>query len=105
MMDFRPIHGGQLRQIADRFQIPVSELLDFSANINPEGPPAAVLSCLRASLDNLSILTDYPELDELKLRRSLAGYAGVRPDRCGTERGACGVEAGRSLDRNRPVDR
>ena len=26
--------------------IPLSELLDFSANINPEGPPAAVLTSL-----------------------------------------------------------
>ena len=48
MMEFRPFHGGQLRQIADRFGIPLAELLDFSANINPEGPPAAVLSCLRS---------------------------------------------------------
>jgi threonine-phosphate decarboxylase len=79
-MEFRPLHGGQLRQIADRFGIPVSELLDFSANINPAGPPATVLSCLRASLDNPSIVADYPDLDEVELRRSLAGYAGVRPE-------------------------
>jgi threonine-phosphate decarboxylase len=80
MMEFRPLHGGQLRQIADRFGIPVSELLDFSANINPEGPSAAAVSGLQASLDNLSIITDYPDLDELELRRSLARYAGVRPE-------------------------
>ncbi len=80
MMELRPLHGGQLRQIADRFGIPVSELLDFSANINPDGPPAAVLSCLRESLDNPSIITDYPDLDELELRQALACYAGVRPE-------------------------
>jgi threonine-phosphate decarboxylase len=84
MMELRPLHGGQLRQIADRFRIPLPELLDFSANINPEGPPAAVLSCLRASLDNPldnpSIITNYPDLDELELRRFLAGYVGVRPE-------------------------
>jgi threonine-phosphate decarboxylase len=78
------VHGGQLRQIADRFRIPLSELLDFSANINPEGPPASVLSRLRASfnnpLDNPSIITNYPDLDELDLRRALASYAGIRPE-------------------------
>ncbi len=79
-MEFRPLHGGQLRQIADRFGIPVSDLLDFSANINPEGPPAAILSRLRASLEDPSILANYPDLDEMELRQSLARYAGVRPE-------------------------
>ncbi len=74
------LHGGQLRQIADCFGIPVHELLDFSANINPEGPPAAVLSRLRASLDDPSVLAKYPDLDEIELRQSLARYAGVRPE-------------------------
>jgi threonine-phosphate decarboxylase len=78
MMEFQPLHGGQLYQIADYFKIPVSEFIDFSANINPEGPPAAVISCLRASIDNSSIITNYPDLEELELRRRLAHYAGVR---------------------------
>jgi threonine-phosphate decarboxylase len=80
MMELRPLHGGQLRQIADHFGIPVSQLLDFSSNINPEGPPAAVLSCLRASLDNPSVITNYPDLDEIELRQCLARYAGIRPE-------------------------
>jgi threonine-phosphate decarboxylase len=78
MMEFRPLHGGQLHQIAERFGIPLSELLDFSANINPEGPPAAVLTCLKASLDNPSIIANYPDLNELELRRAFEGYVGVR---------------------------
>lgn len=78
MMEFRPLHGGQLRQIADRFGIPVSELLDFSANINPEGPPAAVTGALRQAVEDPSILMNYPDLDEIELRQSLARYSGVR---------------------------
>ena len=58
-----PFHGGQLRQIAERFGIPVSELLDFSANINPDGPPAGVFSVLRHALREPSVLTEYPDLD------------------------------------------
>jgi threonine-phosphate decarboxylase len=80
MMEFRPVHGGQLRQIADRFGIPVSELLDFSANINPDGPPAAVPTVLRQALNGPSILTNYPDLDEMELRQALARYAYIRPE-------------------------
>ena len=72
-----PFHGGQLRQIAGRFGLSTSELLDFSANINPAGPPEAVLSTLRASLDDLSVLTEYPDLQEVALKRSIAHYVGV----------------------------
>jgi threonine-phosphate decarboxylase len=75
-----PLHGGQLNQIAERFGVSVLELLDFSANINPEGPPESVLLCLRASLDDLSKLTNYPDLQEIKLRQSLARYAGVQAE-------------------------
>lgn len=72
-----PLHGGQLQQIAERFGIPVSELLDFSANINPDGPPSSVLSTLRASLDDLSILTAYPDLQLTDLKAAISRYAGV----------------------------
>lgn len=82
MMEFSPVHlpfhGGQLRKIEERFGIPASELLDFSANINPEGPPAAVRTALHLAVDEPSILMNYPDLDEVELRQSFARYAGVR---------------------------
>jgi len=74
MIDGVPLHGGQLCQIAERFGIPVSQLIDFSANINPDGPPASALSSLRASLEDPRVLTDYPDLDEKELKRAIAGY-------------------------------
>jgi threonine-phosphate decarboxylase len=80
MIEFQPLHGGQLREIADRFGIPESELLDFSANINPDGPPTAVLPGLRASLDDASALINYPDLNEVKLRLSLAHFVGVQSE-------------------------
>ena len=46
MTEELPTHGGQLRQIAERFGIPMSQLLDFSANINPEGPLPRVIPAL-----------------------------------------------------------
>jgi len=69
-----------MQHIADRFGIPASSLLDFSANINPDGPPAAVHSALRNSLNEPSVLTTYPELGETALRKSIAAYAVVEPE-------------------------
>jgi threonine-phosphate decarboxylase len=71
-----PAHGGQLQHLALQFAIPAGELLDFSANINPEGPPPAVLAALRSALDEPSVLTAYPDLDEFELKRAIARYAG-----------------------------
>jgi threonine-phosphate decarboxylase len=82
-----PIHGGQLRQIADRFGIPQSQLIDFSANINPDGPPPAVVSALRASLEDPAILGSYPDLDQVELKRSIANYAGVSLGNIGVANG------------------
>ena len=75
-----PMHGGQLRQIADRFGINESLLLDFSANINPEGPPAAVIAALRAGIEDLSTLTEYPDLQQTILRRAIAAHIGVETE-------------------------
>jgi threonine-phosphate decarboxylase len=80
MTELAPIHGGQIRQIAGRFRVPASGLLDFSANVDPGGPPATVLSCLRVSIENPAVISNYPDLDELELRHSLAGYLGVTHD-------------------------
>lgn len=79
MNELFPMHGGQLQQISERFRIPASQLMDFSANINPDGPPSAVLSTLRTSLEDSSMLTAYPDLEQTGLKQSIACYAGVRP--------------------------
>jgi threonine-phosphate decarboxylase len=72
-----PNHGGQLRQIAERFGVPVEQLIDFSANINPEGPPPAVLPALIANLQNADALTSYPDLEQIELKQAIALYAGT----------------------------
>jgi threonine-phosphate decarboxylase len=80
MTEGLPIHGGQLRQIAERFGVPLPQLLDFSANINPEGPPPAVIPTLRASLEDPASLACYPDIEQIELKHALARYAGVEPD-------------------------
>src|ERR1700730_6708785 len=80
MIERVPLHGGQLRQISERFNIPTSQLIDFSANINPDRPPPAVLSTLRTSIEDISMLTAYPDLKQVELKQSIADYAGVHPE-------------------------
>jgi threonine-phosphate decarboxylase len=75
-----PLHGGQIREVAERFGISASDLLDFSANINPDGPPSTALSAIRDGVEDVSILTQYPDLQETALREAIARYAAVPPE-------------------------
>jgi threonine-phosphate decarboxylase len=72
-----PAHGGQLRQIAEWYGVPVEQLLDFSANINPAGPPSSVLTALRRALANPTTLATYPDLELAGLKVVLASRAEV----------------------------
>jgi len=74
-----PAHGGQLRQIAERFGVSASGMLDFSANINPEGPPASVIQALNQALSDPATLSNYPDLEERELILSISQYAHVAP--------------------------
>jgi threonine-phosphate decarboxylase len=73
-----PAHGGQLRQIAARYGIPAERLLDFSANINPAGPPPSVLSAIRRALDEPSTIATYPDLELVELKSGVAEYTGAQ---------------------------
>jgi threonine-phosphate decarboxylase len=75
-----PPHGGQLHRIAERFGIRVAGLIDFSANINPDGPSAAALEALREALKDPATLREYPDVEETQLRLSISAYTGVAPD-------------------------
>jgi threonine-phosphate decarboxylase len=72
-----PAHGGQLRQIAEWYGVPVEQLLDFSANINPAGPPSSVFMALRRALTNPTTLDTYPDLEMTELKVFLASRGGV----------------------------
>lgn len=77
-----PVHGGQLQTVAERFGVPCAQLVDFSANINPDGPPASLLAGLRAALENISALTNYPDLEERELRNAVASFASLPAECC-----------------------
>ncbi|MBW4028182.1 MAG: aminotransferase class I/II-fold pyridoxal phosphate-dependent enzyme [Acidobacteria bacterium] len=73
-----PLHGGQLRALAERFGVAEDSLLDFSANINPDGPPVGVRLALREAVEADSTLTLYPDLEERALRQAIARHLGIQ---------------------------
>ena len=75
-----PVHGGQLRQIAERYGIAANQLIDFSANINPAGPPPSVQAAILRSLEDPTTLSAYPDLELLELKKTIAVCAEVRPE-------------------------
>ena len=53
-------HGGRVYEAARRWGVEAHEVLDFSANINPLGPPQAVLSAIENALTPTSLRV-YPD--------------------------------------------
>ena len=52
------MHGGRIYEYAETSGRNEHELLDFSANINPLGPPSSVLTAIYKAMDGL---THYPD--------------------------------------------
>ncbi len=71
----KQLHGGNIREISQRYGIPEEEILDFSASINPLGISKSVF---RAILDEMGRLVRYPEIDSYSLREILAGENPLR---------------------------
>src|SRR5438093_11256905 len=53
-------HGGRVYEAAQRWGIEPNQILDFSANINPLGPPQGVLSAIANALTPTSLRV-YPD--------------------------------------------
>lgn len=77
MATVAPIHGGDVMAAAARWQLDPEMILDYSANINPFGPPAGVLEAARAALAGVS---HYPEPFARTLRAALAQRHHVAPE-------------------------
>jgi adenosylcobyric acid synthase len=67
-------HGGNLRALAQAAGIRESEILDFSANINPLGPPEWLRQVISA---NVGQLCHYPDPDSTELIDAAASRYGV----------------------------
>ncbi len=73
----RPVHGGNLVWAAQQAGCPISSIVDFSASINPLGPPAIALDTIR---QGLATLTTYPDPDYNQLRSALAKWHQLPPE-------------------------
>ncbi|QJD82139.1 threonine-phosphate decarboxylase CobD [Cohnella herbarum] len=70
-------HGGDLVTASSRFGIPSSEWLDYSANINPLGPPVQVMGALS---NGFRSIVNYPDPAHRELKRLLSDKLGVATD-------------------------
>jgi threonine-phosphate decarboxylase len=69
-------HGGDVLAAAMRWGLDPSAVLDFSANINPFGPPPGAVAAARVALGGVH---RYPEPYARSLRATLAARHGVPP--------------------------
>ncbi|MCP9801163.1 threonine-phosphate decarboxylase CobD [Synechococcus sp. RedBA-s] len=76
-------HGGNLEAVARRLGCRPADLLDASASLVPFGPPASVRRVLQAVLSTPpgrpSPLRDYPDREQLRLRRAIAAHHQLDP--------------------------
>jgi threonine-phosphate decarboxylase len=71
------IHGGDVWQVAEQLGIPASELLDFSANINPRGLPPRAMERLVSDASDRRLLTLYPDPSARRLRKALSEHLSI----------------------------
>ncbi|WP_017430121.1 threonine-phosphate decarboxylase CobD [Vreelandella jeotgali] len=70
-----PRHGGQAAALLARFGLPLDHPFeDFSANLNPLGPPGWVPAWIER---HVTELTRYPDVDYAEARAAIAAYHGV----------------------------
>lgn len=73
----RPNHGGNLTWAAAIAGCPASVILDFSASINPLGPPKSAHQAIQNSLEGL---TAYPDPNYTQLSLGLAQWHQIAPE-------------------------
>lgn len=70
-----PSHGGQTKYYQERFHLSESdEILDFSANLNPFGPPLQTQEWIKQAFLSLK---SYPDPNYRELTEALAGCEGI----------------------------
>ncbi|MFP4133243.1 MAG: threonine-phosphate decarboxylase CobD [Halothece sp.] len=73
----RPIHGGNLNWAAQLAGCSPSVILDFSASINPLGPPTSALRAIQGGLESLK---NYPDPNYSQLRETLGNEHNLDPN-------------------------
>jgi len=71
-------HGGNIHKVLRNGARNREEILDFSANINPIGPPEWFRPLISRNLENL---VHYPDPENTKFLKAISDYTGVSEDR------------------------
>ncbi|MBB3142419.1 threonine-phosphate decarboxylase CobD [Halomonas organivorans] len=92
-----PAHGGRIAPLLSRHGLPADHpVIDFSANLNPLGPPPWLGDWLSDRLNGPlagagKLLSRYPDPDDGRARQAIAAHDGVAPERVLVTNG--GIEA------------
>ncbi len=70
-------HGGDLWTASAKFGVRPGDWLDYSANINPLGPPPQALEALRSGL---AAIVNYPDPGHRELKKKLSAKLGVEQE-------------------------
>lgn len=73
----RPLHGGNLAWAAILAGCPPEQVLDFSASINPLGPPKSAIAAIQIHLDKLRA---YPDPQYRSLKAALGQFHHLPPE-------------------------
>lgn len=69
-------HGGDVYRASEETGIPIGEIIDFSASINPLGMPHSVIEAIK---DGIPLVVHYPDLFAERLARRLALHLDIDP--------------------------
>ena len=84
------MHGGRVYEYVEQRGGAVDEIVDFSANLHPLGPPLSVLCALQKALP---LVRHYPDARHLRVKEVLAKRYGVWPENLVCGNGALEVLA------------
>lgn len=71
------IHGGNIEELARKYNLKKENIIDFSANINPLGLSENVKKAIIKSIDEINI---YPDITYYNLKKSISNYEKTTPD-------------------------
>lgn len=74
MREQNHLHGGNIYKAAKELDIPYTQILDFSANINPLGFPHIVKEIIT---DRINDIVNYPDIEQRELKKAAAEYYGI----------------------------
>ncbi|BAQ61438.1 L-threonine 3-O-phosphate decarboxylase [Geminocystis sp. NIES-3708] len=74
---FRPTHGGNLDWAISLVNCPPSAIIDFSASINPLGPPDSAIAAIH---EGVSLLQNYPNPDYPQFCEAISNHHHIEID-------------------------